>query len=129
MKTLKTDPQQKVDNEVEKHRDKDEFPVFYGEVELDKILAHLPDGEGINATILGKITRSIEQAFRSADKQISATKDTYNLNKAVGLLVILNESIDIFNPEVILWKINQMFTKKTTDNHTRYNNITCVWIH
>ena len=31
MKTLKTDPQQKVDNEVEKHRDKDEFPVFYTE--------------------------------------------------------------------------------------------------
>ena len=128
VKTLKTDSKHKIDNEVDKHRDRDEFPVIYGEVELQKILAHLPDGEKINAKVFEKITRSIEQAFRSADKQISDTKDTFNTNQSIGLLVILNESIDVLSPDVITWKVSQMLTKKTKNENIRYNNITSVWI-
>jgi hypothetical protein len=128
LKTLKTDSKHKVDSEVDKHRDRDEFPVIYGNVDLQKILAHLPDGEKINAKIFEKVTRSIEQGFRSADKQIADTKDTFNVSQAIGLLVILNESIDVISPDVITWKVSQMLTKKANNGNVRYNNIVSVWI-
>ena len=128
VKTLKIDQKYKVDSEIDKHRDRDDFPIIYGDVELKKILAHLPDGEKINTKIFEKITRSIEQAFRSANKQIFDTKDTFQINNSIGLLVILNESINILSPDVIVWKISQMLTKKTKDESIRYNNLTSVWV-
>lgn len=128
VKTLKTDSKYKIDNEVDKHREREEFPIIYGEVELQKVLAHLPDGEKINQKIIEKITRSIEDGVRSADKQIFDTKDTFAINQAIGLLVILNETIDILSPDVITWKVSQMLTKKVNNEDIRYSNITSIWI-
>lgn len=128
VKTLKTDTEHKINDEIDKHREREEFPLIFGEVELKKLLAHLPDGEKINATIFEKITRSTEQALRSADKQISDTKKSFCVNNVIGLLVILNESIEVLSPEVITLKVSRMLTQETQAGSLRYNNITSVWV-
>ena len=45
MKSLETDASYKIDAELDKHRDRDDFPVIYGASTTDKLLAHLPDGD------------------------------------------------------------------------------------
>lgn len=55
LKELKTDTSPKVDKELDKHREKEEFPLIYGEVELQQILRHLPDGATINRRIYGSV--------------------------------------------------------------------------
>lgn len=127
VKSLKADPEHKIENEIDKHRNRDEFPLIYGQVELNKILAHLPDGNRIKAKIFEKITRSIEQSFRSANSQIKDTKDTFNLSDSIGLLVLLSDVIDLFDPQLVVAKISQMLSKKTKDE-LRYGHVTSVWI-
>lgn len=112
LKTLKTDPSPKVDKELEKHQDRDDYPIIYGEVELQKILRHLPDRAQINQRIYRNVTRSVEDAIRSAEKQIRDTKGLLQLENSIGMLVLLNESIDVLSPDVVVHKTSELLCRQ-----------------
>jgi len=128
LKSLESDPEYKIHAEIEKHRKRDEFPLFYGEMEVCKILKHLPDGKQIQKTLFRNISRSIEQSFREADKQIKATKQILSCPDSFGFLVLLNQDISILSPAVISNKVSQLLTKMDKDGSLHYKNITSVWI-
>jgi hypothetical protein len=115
LKTLKVDPSPKIEATLSQHRDRTDFPIFYGQVELSEILQHLPDGDQINQRIYRNISRSIEDAVRSAETQISDTEEIFNLSKAVGLLVLLNENIDVLNPHAVVYRVSELLTRQRTD--------------
>ena len=127
-KTLESDPEYKVHEELDKHRERDEFPLIYGEVELSKILKHLPDGDSINGKLFYKVSRSIEKSFRSADKQIKSTKEIFNCSNSSGLLVLLNENIDVLSTEIISYRISELLAKLDDSGNLRYPHITSVWL-
>ena len=81
----------------------------------------------IQKKLVVKISRSIEQSFKQANKQIRATKDIFNCPDSIGLLVLLNENISILSPELISYTVSQLLTKKQNDGTTRYREITSVW--
>lgn len=95
LKTLTTDTSPKAQRELDRHRNRDDYPIIPGAVELYKILRHLPDGDQINRRIYGKVTRSVEDALRTAEAQIRDTENIFALTDNVGLVVLLNECVDI----------------------------------
>lgn len=105
LKALTTDPSFKIDQEVDKHRGREEFPLIYGQVDLRKVLDHLPDGEKIRRRILNAIGRMIEDHVRSAEEQIEHTRRRLGIPDAVGVLVLLNESIALLDPTVIAHRV------------------------
>jgi len=127
LKSLESDPEHKVHTELENHRNRDDYPLFYGEMELHKILKRLPDGEQIQTKLFYKVSRSIEQSFREADKQIGATKEMLGCRDAFGLLVLLNQNISVLSPELISYRVSQLLTKTEDDSSLHYKNITSVW--
>src|SRR4051794_27913401 len=56
LKALTVDTSHKIETEIDRHRDRDEFPVIYGSADAKKVLEHLPDGERIYRRIYGAIT-------------------------------------------------------------------------
>jgi hypothetical protein len=114
VKTLKTDVSPKIDSEMNKHRKRKDFPLIYGTSTTDRILARLPDGDQINRRIYGAITRSVEDAVRSAEEQIEETRKLLDLPQAAGLLVLLNESIDVLSPEVVGHKVANLMRRERT---------------
>lgn len=127
LKTLESDPEYKVHNELNNHKERDEYPLFYGELELNKVLKHLPDGTEINKKIFYKISRSVEKAFRKADKQIGATKEILGCENSFGLLVFLNEDIEVLSPETIAYRVSELLAKTESNGQVHYKNITSVW--
>lgn len=127
IKSLESDPEHKIHTELKNHQERDEYPLFYGEMELNNVLKHLPDGDDIKKKMFYKISRSIEQSFREADKQIRATKKILNCPDSIGLLVLLNEDISVLSPEVISCRVSQLLAKKDDDGSPHYKNITSVW--
>lgn len=115
LKTLKTDTSPKIDKELDRHRDRDDFPVIYGPVELQKILQHMPDREDINRRIYRNVTRSIEDAIRSAEIQVQDTKEILNLPNAIGLTVLLNEDIEILSPNIAGRKVSELLCRTRSD--------------
>lgn len=126
IKTLKTNPANKIEEQIEKHRERPDFPLMYWKADLNNILSHLPDGDEINAGIWHAITRSIQSNFESANKQIISTKKCLNLSSC-GVLVLLNDSVGLLDPNQMIAAVNKMFLKKKNNTY-RYRDISYVWI-
>ena len=127
MKFLTADPAHKVDATVDKHRDRDDFPLIYGSVDVRKVFAHLSDGEDIFRRMAMSLTRSVEDGLRSAEKQIAHTKAVLNLPGSVGMLVVLNESIDILDPELVGHRVAQHWRRLQQDGDG-VSQIAFVWL-
>lgn len=127
LKTLKTDTSLKVKAEMDQYRERDDFPVFYGEVELQNVLKHLSDGEKINKRIYLRTTRSVEDAVRSAEDQILNTAKLLRLPESLGLLVMLNQDITIFTPEVLATRVAMLMHRTNEDGLPR-SPIAVAWL-
>ena len=127
VKSLEVDTSSKVEGVLSAHRDRKDFPLFYGEMELSKVLEHLPDGKEINDQIFLRTTRSVEDAVRSAEQQIENTTRLLSLQDSVGVLVLLNQNIDIFTPEVVSYRLAKHFRGKGKDG-SAHSPIAFSWL-
>lgn len=117
LKTLTKNTADKVEREMDRHRERREFPLFYGTRDIQSVLADLPDGKDINRRIFGAITRSIEGDVRSAEEQITHTKHVLELSTAAGMLVILNDSIDVLDPAMAGHRVASLMKRQRTGNN------------
>jgi len=127
LKSLETDPSEKIETVLQTRREQPDFPVFFGNAELGKVLEKLPDGDALHKKIAERITRSVEDAFRSAKHQIAETKRAFGLPASSGLLVILNHNIDIFSPQILGCKCRQLIDSPSADPG-QLPAINFVWI-
>lgn len=116
LKTLSIDTSHKVEAAVDKHRERDEFPLFYGTADVLKVLSHLPDGEDIYRRMVNSLGRSVEEAVRSAEEQVTHTRHVLGIPNAIGMLVILNESVEILDPVVVGHRVGQLMRRERTGN-------------
>jgi hypothetical protein len=128
MKTVAKDMMPKVEAILEKHRNRPEYPVFYSEWEVSKILSHLPDGEEINSEIFHVITSAIEDGVEKANRQIRTAKTVFALNESEGILIVLNDSIDVMSPDIVAHKIAALFKKRTQSGEPRYPHVSRAWV-
>jgi len=128
MKSIKKDMEPKVHTILGKHRDRPEYPIFFGQWEVSKILKHLPDGEQVNREIFDAITSALEGNVEKANRQIRETKEAFKLKGAEGILIVVNDSVENLSSELITYKIHQLLNKKDQLGNIRYLNISVVWI-
>lgn len=128
LKSLKTDTAGKVEKVLEPHKERPEWPIFFGSIEVNKILKYLPDGERINRQIFDAVTSAIKDLVRSANDQIRRTKATFGLPSAGGMLVLLNEFIDVLSPDVIAYRVDELLKKRTPGGELQFPEINAVWV-
>jgi hypothetical protein len=127
VKSLEVDTSSKVEAEMKMHRKRDDFPLIAGEVELQKVLRHLPDGKEINERIFLRTTRSVETATRSAQVHIENTARVLDLKESAGVLVLLNEGIDVLSPDVVTHRV-AMLMHRRAENDTDRSSIAFAWL-
>lgn len=127
LKTLSDDVSHKVEAMADRHRERDDWPLFYGTAEVRKVLAHLPDGEALYGKLVNALGRSVEDAVRSAEEQITHTREVLELPDAAGVLVILNEAVEILDPYVVGHRVGQLLRRPRTGNSTS-EKLNFVWL-
>jgi hypothetical protein len=127
LKTLTDDPSPKVEVTADKHRHRDDWPMFYGTADVRKVLANLADGQAIYAKMVNALGRSVEAAVRSAEEQVTHTRHVLGLSDAVGVLVILNDSIDILDPYVVGHRAANLLRRPRTGN-SEAEKLDFVWL-
>lgn len=127
LKSLTKDTSSKIESIVDRHRDREEFPIIFGRADLRKTLAHLPDGEAIYRSIYFALTRSVEDAVRSAEAQIADTREVLELPDAASMLVILNEGVDILDPEMVGYRVAQLMRRERTGK-SNAEPVDFVWL-
>lgn len=123
LKTLESDTEWKVEKILEPHRKRDDFPIFFGAWPVAKVLEHLPDGDELNVRIIQAITTSVRRLFRKANNQIQATKERFEIPDAEGLLIILNERVEILTPDMLWSTLRKIAHSKLESGAYRYTNI------
>lgn len=127
LKVLSVDVSHKVEETAAKHRQRDEFPLFFGSADARKVLEHLPDGEAVYRQMVNTVGRSVEAALRSAEEQITHTRHVLGIPNAIGMLVILNESIKILDPMVVGHRVAQLMRRERTGKSTSAK-LDFVWL-
>ncbi len=128
LKALYEDTASKIESILAPYRETPEWPLFFGKQDLNKILSYLPEGDKIRARIFGAITRSIEAVVEKANRQIRATKETFGLPEAGGLLIILNDAVDILSPDLIVYRVRRALNKRTPDGGLRFPHVSAVLV-
>ena len=126
LKALYEDTTAKIDAILDPYRNTQDWPIFFGEQELERVLQHLPDRDRLRATIFRSITRSIEAVVEKANRQIRETKRTFGLRDASGLLIILNDAVDILSPDMVVYRVRRALNKRTSDGTLRYRHVSAV---
>lgn len=127
LKTLTDDPSHKVEATADKHRNREDWPLFYGTADVRKVLGNLPDGEAIYGKMANALGRSVETAVRSAEEQVTHTRRVLELPEAAGLLVILNDSVDVLGPYVVGHRVAQLMRRPRTGNSDA-EKLDFVWL-
>lgn len=128
IKSLKKDTSPKVDHILAPFRNCPEWPMFYGEWKIAKVLEHLPDGEQIGQKIIEEVSSAVSNGLRDANRQIRETKKSFHLPNAEGLLVLLNDAVEVLSPHVIVGQIQRQLKKRTTYGEPRFTEIAVVWV-
>ncbi len=128
LKTLKSNPETKVKNfladEMSKINNEKEYPIFYGKHNLRKVAHVLPNGENIINKLDNLYFRQIEGVMRKANKQIKSTIKNLNMNSySYGVLIVINEQAEFYQPEVLSGYICRELLKKNEEGNPRYSNI------
>jgi len=127
VKFLSKDTKEKVEKIVDGLRGREDFPVFYGSWELNKILKYLKDGDSIHEKIAYAVTSPIEDIVKDANRQIRDTKELFHESKSMGLVIIVNRSVDILDAELVGWRINRCLHKKRQGSDPRFECVNGLW--
>lgn len=124
LKVLTGDPTLKIDRAFETLSQRDDFPLFVGPSPVDKIFRHLPDGKDQMRRLRQQVLRSTESAFRDAKRQVTNTKQIFGLDDALGILVVLNPSIEALSPVDVGKELSRLLERRQTDEWA----IDVVWL-
>lgn len=128
VKSLNKDTKEKIEKIIDNLRERDDFPIFYGEWDVKKILKHLHDGDAIYEKIAYSITSPIEDHIKDANRQIRDTRSVFQQPQAAGLAIVVNRSVDILDAETMGWRISRCLTKKRSDGTRRFECVDAVWL-
>jgi hypothetical protein len=128
MKSVHKDMEPKAQSILEKHQERPEYPIFFGKWDADKVLNYLPDGEDIQQNIFYAITSAIEGYADKANRQIREAKNVYKISSSEGILIIINDIVEILSPDIIAYRIQQLLNKKYPSGETRYPHISVAWV-
>ncbi len=127
VKSLETDTAPKVGRILANHRLRLEFSDIESS-SIDEVLDRLPDGGEIREEIYRARTQPVERAFEKANRQIRVTRETFKLSLGYGLVVFLNERVNILLPTSVLKRVAQSILKRDQSAKPRYEAVDAVWL-
>jgi len=128
VKKLQSDLQGKIDRLLEPIIRDENAPIFYGEWPLEKILKNFPNGDKIYRQIFDAVTSAVQTFVRKANRQIRTTREVFGLPRAGGVLIVVNDLVEVLSPEVLRYRIGELLRKRTPDGRFQFPEIEGVWV-
>jgi hypothetical protein len=121
-KCINQEQSDRIQKELEKYIDDENYPLFYGKRDFNLVIDSLPNNEEIKRKVFSQITKLLESYLSQSNKQIESTRVTFEVPNSLGVLIILNEKVKILSPEVVSSRLQQRMQEKKGGNY-RFNNI------
>ncbi|MFN0241515.1 MAG: hypothetical protein ACKVWV_01350 [Planctomycetota bacterium] len=115
VKDIVDDREARVNEVVGRWRRRPGWPKTYGTLDIQDFLRLHPQREQINKELSEAVTCSLDGVLRNANRQIRATKKSFELPAARGTIFLVNDSIDLFEPKVLGAKLDNLLKKERGD--------------
>lgn len=102
------------------------FPQFFGEVHVEEIIQAHRNSDSFRRWICDYAARRLSELVRSADHQIHDTKRALQLPSSAGVLILLNEGIQLYDDDFVYQEVSRLLNRKRGGAYER-NNIHAVW--
>jgi hypothetical protein len=99
-----------------------------GEHDMHEVFARLPDGERLFRKATDLITTPVADGFDDAQRQIRDTKKLFDVQSADGLLIILNEIVELAAQNMVGDRLKQRIKKNDTDGLPYHRDVTRVFV-
>jgi hypothetical protein len=133
VKSLVDDRAEVVRATLAKYRRQPDWPDFRGESDVQELLARHPRGPEISKELTLKISRVISRACLSADRQIGETKRVFALPQSMGVLILLNDHVDVLDPAVTGSQLASLLRGRGKNGSRRYAHLDSAiavdWAH
>jgi hypothetical protein len=94
--------------------------LIYGTVSTKQVFGGQPDPKDLQRKMVLDLARVIDDDVANADKQTAHTRQLFNIPDAMGILLLLNESAELLQPDVIHYALTNSFHKKCESGALRY---------
>jgi hypothetical protein len=120
-KVLESDAGDKAQNYVHRLIEENRLAGGYGTFVIDKdTFRDLPDGEKLYKNLLHKTSSRLERIASDADKQTRDTREIFGIPDAAGILIILNQGAESLIPELVDYRIQDLFEIDSRDGSVRF---------
>jgi hypothetical protein len=121
LKTLESDPCDKAQNYLRRLVEENRLVGGYGTFVIDKdTFRGLPDGERLYRNLLYKTSSRLEEIASDADKQTRDTREIFGITEAAGILIVLNQGAQSLIPELLDYRIQDLFKVRNRDGSVRF---------
>jgi hypothetical protein len=118
---------------IDKWRRRRDWPLFHGELGLATVLNRHPRRDDVVREIANAMTKSAKAAFEKGNRQIRDTKRFFNLPNAMGVLLFLNDGVDLLDPSVLGRTFAEQIRRRDADGGRRFESVDSVviisWAH
>ena len=125
IKTLEEDATDRMSNLTDELEKRDDWPQFYGSWPIESVLSNLNDPEPVRQRTGERIGRAIVNHLKKANKQLNAHVQDFPRNRAVRLVVLLNEDHEVYDPATITYLMQKELSRMDGEE-PRYESIDAV---
>jgi len=103
------------------------FPQFFGTVHVEEVMRHHPGGDTFRNWLCNYAARTLDSLLRSAHHQIKDTRDFFKLNRSIGVLVLLNEGVELYDEEFVYQEVSRILHKQDKNGNYQRSHVDAVW--
>lgn len=103
------------------------FPQFFGTVHVEEVIRRHPEGKKFRNWLCNYAARNLDALLRSANHQINETRISLKLERSVGLLILLNEKVQLYDEDFVYQEASRLLHKKNSKGEYERSHIDAVW--
>jgi hypothetical protein len=103
------------------------FPKFFGTVSIESIIKAHKDSQKFRNWCMDFAGRVIKSNIKNANVQLQQTKDALDIPRSTGVLVILNDSIPLYDDDFIFSIVSKELNKKEVNSDYKRKCVEIVW--
>ena len=126
LKSLETDPKERLENALEAEKVSAEWPMFFGTWPSDSILKHLSNSDTLRKKLLDRLGRALVTHVKKANDQLGHHAARVQRQNLVRLLILLNEDHSEYAPDVVCYSVQRELKRKNKDGSYRNDQIDAV---
>lgn len=102
------------------------FPQIFGNVHVEDVIKLHRDSDRFRSWICNYAARTLDALIRKSNGQIGDTKLALGRERSTGVLVLLNEGVQLYDDDFVHQEVSRLLAKKVAGAYER-PNVEAVW--